>query len=471
MQFDNFKVGDAAAPPTVVTSYTEDFESPVSLDLWRPNGTTHPDGTPAFDVTQDGGVLNEVVNQVNFYDGQFFNFTTHENLIFDITGNPYISFDVKIEPGATYGGEAVDTVAFLVSPWGPNADGALMREFLAINMGVPADGQWHTMVYDISQQFGLPDWDGTILENDYSEIQAILVENVIWPDTYSFSMQFDNFKVGDAAVPPTVVTTYYEDFEEPVDFALWRPNGIEHPDGTPAFDIIQDGGVLNEVISQVNFYDGQFFNFTKNQNIIMDITDNPFIAFDVKIEPGATYGGEAVDTVAFLVSPWGPNADRALMREFLAINMGVPADGEWHTMRYNISEQDGLPDWDGTILENDYSEIQAILVENVIWPDTYAFTMQFDNFRVGEAAVGTYDVENRPFFKVYPNPVSNNLIIEAEEDIEVVSVFDVHGRLVTSYDGDAQKTVSIDLSKLVSGLYLIEANSAGKVSTRKVLKN
>ncbi|MEN8157883.1 MAG: hypothetical protein ABFS10_13110, partial [Bacteroidota bacterium] len=181
---------------TVVTTYTEDFQETVSLDLWRPNLAEHEDGTPAFDVSQADGVLHNVVSQVNFWDGQHFKFTENESLIFDITDNTYIAFDVKIEPGATYDGVEVDSVPFLVSPWGPNADGDLAREFLSITNYVPDDGEWHTVVSNISDHFGLPDWDGAILENDYSEIEAILVENVIWPGVYAFTMQFDNFKVG-----------------------------------------------------------------------------------------------------------------------------------------------------------------------------------------------------------------------------------------------------------------------------------
>ncbi|MEE9437761.1 MAG: hypothetical protein V3V14_02095, partial [Saprospiraceae bacterium] len=143
---------------TTVTSYSEDFENPVSLDLWRPNTSTHDDLSPVFDVSQAGGVLTTVVNQKNFFDGQFFNFTKNDSIILDISGNTYITFDVKVDAGATYDGAAADNVAFLVSPYGPNADGDLMREFLAIRMDVPADGEWHTLVYDISEQFGKPDW-------------------------------------------------------------------------------------------------------------------------------------------------------------------------------------------------------------------------------------------------------------------------------------------------------------------------
>jgi hypothetical protein len=472
MQLDNFSVGEAAAPPKVVTSYSEDFEEPVSFDLWRPNKAEHPDGTPAFRIGQSDGVLHDTVSQVNFWDGQFYNFTENENLIFDMTGNTFISFDVKIDTGATYGGEAADNVAFLVSPWGPDTTGTLKREFLALRMDVPDDGQWHTVLYDISEQIGLPDFDGTILENDFSEIQAILVENVVWPDVYAFTMQLDNFKVGRSATPATVVTAYTEDFEETVSLDLWRPNHAEHPDGTPAFDVSQSDGVLHNDVSQVNFWDGQFYNFTANENLIFDITDNTYISFDVKIDTGATYGGASAESVAFLVSPWGPDTSGTLKREFLALRMDVPDDGEWHTIVYDISEQIGLPDFDGTILENDFSEIQAILVENVVWPDVYAFKMQFDNFKIGgDVTVGVYDVKEKLDFKAYPNPVSSSLILESEEALETVRIFDMQGRLQGYYVVPSETRTSVDMSRLQPGIYLVEARSATKVNTIKISKN
>ena len=478
MEMDNFNVGDAASPATpaaVVTTYTEDFEEMVSLDLWRPNTVAAEDGTPAFDVSQEDGVLKNVVNMVNFYDGQFYNFTTNENLIFDISGNPYIAFDVKVEAGATYDGIEVDSVPFLVSPWGPNADGALQREFLAIQKNVPADGEWHTLTYNIADQFGLPDWDGAILENDYSEIQAILVESVIWPSTYAFSMEMDNFNVGDAAAPatpPSVVTTYTEDFEEMVSLDLWRPNTVAAEDGTPAFDVSQEDGVLKNVVNMVNFYDGQFYNFTTNENLIFDISGNPYIAFDVKVEAGATYDGIEVDSVPFLVSPWGPNADGVLQREFLAIQKNVPADGEWHTLTYNIANQFGLPDWDGSILENDYTEIQAILVESVIWPSTYAFSMEMDNFTVGEAVVTSVsDLEPGLEFNVYPNPVSNLLTVSSEEFLSEMSLYNIHGKLIAHRAFDKINDFNYDMSLLESGMYILEVNNGVKTDTKLISKH
>ena len=487
MEMDNFRVGEAAAVGVdTVTTYLEDFECQVNMDQWRPNTKLHPDGHPAFESAQANGVLITNVDQVNFWDGQFFNFTKYENKIIDITDNPYITFDVKVEPGATYAGEEVDAVEFLVSPWGwndtLNGTGGMQREFLALNRCVPADGQWHTMKYDISLQDGKPDWNGTILQNDYSEIQAVLVENVIYPDTFDFNMQIDNFRMGAAAaVDVDTVTTYWEDFECQVNMDQWSPNTIMHPDGHPAFNSAQAAGAIVSEVDQVNFYDGQFINFKKFENIIVDITNNPYISIDIKIEPGATYNEQDVDEVAFLISPWGwndtlNNGAGGLQREFLALQKNVPDDGEWHTVQYDISAQFGLPDWDGTILQNDYSEIEAVLVETVIYPDKYKFNMQYDNFRMGDGIDYIPDATDNPnanklAFHAFPNPVSNELTLRADEMLETVSVFDMLGRLHATYNVESQKSITIDLSDLQAGIYLIEARSAEHVSTTKILKN
>ncbi|MFZ1581908.1 MAG: hypothetical protein WAT26_12230, partial [Saprospiraceae bacterium] len=126
---------------TKVESYSENFSATINLDLWRPNKIAHADGRAAFETSQVSGVLRSVVDQVNFYDGQLLNFTANENIIIDMSGNPYVTFDVKVQPGAAYlttvagvvDTTKIDSVPFLVSPWGPDTAGVLKRQFLAIN--------------------------------------------------------------------------------------------------------------------------------------------------------------------------------------------------------------------------------------------------------------------------------------------------------------------------------------------------
>ncbi len=383
---DDFKLGDAAAPPTEMTSYVEDFEEPVDFDLWLPNKGVHADSTPIFTLTQEDGALTYGVNQNAFYDGQFFNFTKHENVIFDLTGNGYMSVRLKVEPGATYNGDTVNEVLFLASPWGKDSTGVLVREVDAPKFQVPADGKWHTYRFDFAANIGKPIYDGSIPPGDLSAIEAILVETVAYPDKYILTFSMDDFKLGDAAAPPTEMTSYVEDFEEPVDFDLWLPNKGVHADSTPIFTLTQEDGALTYGVNQNAFYDGQFFNFTKHENVIFDLTGNGIMTVKLKVEPGATYNGDTVNEVLFLASPWGKDSTGVLVREVDAPKFQVPADGEWHDYTFDFAANIGKPIYDGSIPPGDLSAIEAILVETVAYPNKYTLTFSMDDFKLGDAA-------------------------------------------------------------------------------------
>ncbi len=383
---DDFKLGDAAVPPTVLTSYYEDFNEPIDFDLWLPNRGIHPDSTPIFTLTQENGALTYGVNQNAFYDGQFFNFTKYENVIFDLTESGYMSVRLKVEPGATYNGDTVDQVLFLASPWGKDSTGVLVREVDSPKFQVPADGKWHDYTFDFAANIGKPIYDGTIPPGDLSAIEAILLETVAWPNKYTLTFSMDDFKLGDAAVPPTVLTSYYEDFNDSIDFDLWLPNRGVHPDGTPIFTLTQEDGALTYGVNQNAFYDGQFFNFTKHENVIFDLTENGYMSVRLKVEPGATYNGDTVDQVLFLASPWGKDSTGVLVREVDSPKFQVPADGEWHDYTFDFAANIGKPIYDGSIPPGDLSAIEAILLETVAWPDKYTLTFSMDDFKLGDAA-------------------------------------------------------------------------------------
>ncbi len=368
---DDFKLGKAVFPPTVLTSYVENFEEPVSVSLWLPNNLKHDNGASVFKMTQADGVLNYKIDQNNFYDGQYFNFLKYENIMFDLTENALMSVKLKVEPGATYDGVEVDSVVFLASPWGKDSTGVNVRMVDSPNFKVPADGEWHEYLFDFGANIGKPIYDGTIPPGDLSAIEAILLETVKWPNKYKLAFSMDDFKLGKAAVPPTVLTGYVEDFEEPVNASLWLPNNTTHDDGTPIFTMAQADGVLNYTIDQKNFYDGQKFNFLKNENIMFNLTEHPVMSVKLKVEPGATYDGVAVDSVVFLASPWGKDSTGVDVRMVDSPNFSVPADGEWHEYLFDFGANIGKPIYDGSIPPGDLSAIESILLETVKWPNKY----------------------------------------------------------------------------------------------------
>lgn len=68
---------------------------------------------------------------------------------------------------------------------------------------------------------------------------------------------------------------------------------------------------------------------------------------------------------------------------------------------------------------------------------------------------------------VYPNPVSNELNITSSDEVSSVAVITMDGKVVAY-----SKTTKVDVSALVSGVYIYEVNTtSGKVSRGTFMKN
>jgi hypothetical protein len=72
--------------------------------------------------------------------------------------------------------------------------------------------------------------------------------------------------------------------------------------------------------------------------------------------------------------------------------------------------------------------------------------------------------------RVYPNPVSNYLNIECEENINKLEFYDAFGRIVISQES-VQNNTSIDVSSLANGIYILKLRTAEGVGEYKVVKN
>lgn len=68
-------------------------------------------------------------------------------------------------------------------------------------------------------------------------------------------------------------------------------------------------------------------------------------------------------------------------------------------------------------------------------------------------------------FNLYPNPFQNVLTIQTEEEISLVRLFDLKGRVLIE-----KNTTTLNLEHLEKGYYFIQITSGTKIATRKVLK-
>lgn len=69
--------------------------------------------------------------------------------------------------------------------------------------------------------------------------------------------------------------------------------------------------------------------------------------------------------------------------------------------------------------------------------------------------------------RVFPNPASTEITIEAEEVISNVAIFNMQGQMVASEAGDIH---TMNISNLSNGMYMLKITTPSGVSTQKIVK-
>lgn len=75
--------------------------------------------------------------------------------------------------------------------------------------------------------------------------------------------------------------------------------------------------------------------------------------------------------------------------------------------------------------------------------------------------------ENEKKFEIYPNPVENQLIIEADEKVRFVEIYNVSGLKVM--EADVNDNV-LNVSELISGMYFIRFTTEKGEAVRRFIK-
>lgn len=78
------------------------------------------------------------------------------------------------------------------------------------------------------------------------------------------------------------------------------------------------------------------------------------------------------------------------------------------------------------------------------------------------------DLPVAPEIRIFPNPASHNVIIEAQDQISGYEVFDINGRKIMS-GNPHENAVSIDIKDLEAGVYVIKAVINNKIVHQKFI--
>ncbi|MDO4728556.1 MAG: T9SS type A sorting domain-containing protein [Bacteroidota bacterium] len=74
-------------------------------------------------------------------------------------------------------------------------------------------------------------------------------------------------------------------------------------------------------------------------------------------------------------------------------------------------------------------------------------------------------------FSVYPNPASDLInITSSESNIAKITISDINGRVVKSFDFNNVSETSLNISDLANGVYMLNFDNDGVISTKKFIK-
>lgn len=85
------------------------------------------------------------------------------------------------------------------------------------------------------------------------------------------------------------------------------------------------------------------------------------------------------------------------------------------------------------------------------------------------AILGNSDTQLQGF-SYYPNPVSNELNLQAQNNIEEVSLYSITGNRIF-FDKPGNPRLVMNLSSLSAGIYVMQVTSEGKTASYKIIKN
>ena len=202
------------------------------------------------------------------------------------------------------------------------------------------------------------------------------------------------------------------------------------------------------------------------ENETAEITTSPFLP----IEPG-------IPTIIFKLKIMDFNLETPFVGDFGTIEMLYTQDNgfNWYNgltiNSTNFTPSNNCQILSHTITTGYITSLDGFRVKFKFVHNTGNWEAIIDDFKVDleftSAATPTLDLAN---LSVYPNPVTDRLNIDYNENISNLTVYDLSGRSVKSFTTNNSNN-SIDVSDLKSGIYMLRIETENKkVSTVKFIK-
>ncbi|MGE6396746.1 T9SS type A sorting domain-containing protein [Chryseobacterium scophthalmum] len=152
----------------------------------------------------------------------------------------------------------------------------------------------------------------------------------------------------------------------------------------------------------------------------------------------------------------------------------VLAANQWHNLKMIIKQSDntlkyfanGAQIYSGALGVN--KNVQAI---DFVYDD-YGTGFRVDNIQINNLPVlSTDEVGKKESIKIYPNPTAETLNIETDSRINSIAIFDAKGSLIKNFqEAGISNGKRINVSDLISGIYMVKIKTSTSEFTKKFIK-
>ena len=144
-------------------------------------------------------------------------------------------------------------------------------------------------------------------------------------------------------------------------------------------------------------------------------------------------------------------------------------DGTDQESAYDIQANDGITTGSWVSLDIPLSEFTTDLTTLREIKVVGDGTIYFDNWYFHGTETASIDKNNLSNVSLYPSPAQNELTISAENTIQNVTVYNVLGRKVQSFNVNATSK-KLDVSSLSTGIYILKYTANNVVGSMKFIK-
>ena len=258
---------------------------------------------------------------------------------------------------------------------------------------------------------------------------------------------------------------------------LW---GMHNPDGLIGFEKATNAGSRSFNSAVIRNYD-QATAGTRDEFISPIIVNSPtydsqFVSFDYAYVQGNMYPGSTVrplDTLELAVTQdcgvtfktiwknWGDQLQTVSDPNYVYLNAYTPSTtgaAEWRNVRLFLNPYIGTSNY----------QIYWISKANK------QNNLYLDNININSKTLPT-KLKNQGY-DIYPNPFSSSFLIRhwvAPVDLQAAQVYNSIGQMVWEqrYNGTANTEITVDMSKLAKGVYVLKMIYANKTVVERIVKS